>query len=449
MARGSFSSSPLDGGAPPFEIPGTSRVTDAPPAGESGTTLALGAVAPVGGGRAVPVDGGGTVAGESNSQPEDPGDTPTTGARPPLGAGRTSMLAESQRWGLGAHPLPLNGQRPDGELPFGPPRVEAVGSSPGIAAGGTPAGLGSNRTPDALSLVEEEQERREFQRAFGVTPEDVARAQWRRATRDHWSIDATSKAGGTGPSLHGVGGVAAQGGTRPAADTGHLQHLAKALRDAAEEVSNAASEGTPVPERSAAVAMALAAAQGPSPAATSAGAPAPPGPGSGTSGKRPPAGCLGMTGTALTVTASRAARPAQSQRGRRRRRRAQWDGSAPPSEPPSSTESEQGPSDASSDPSEADATDSSDGSNSSSATGSDPGATQSQRRARAADKRPQRALVRKALRAFRREQREDTSSTPASRGSCSRSATGLRSEGAACISREANPSAAYARTSRP
>jgi len=82
------SSSPLNGGAPPFEMPGTSRMTDAPLAGDPGALRALGAVALVGGGRAFPVGGGGTVADESDSPPEVPGRTPTTGARPPPGAGR-------------------------------------------------------------------------------------------------------------------------------------------------------------------------------------------------------------------------------------------------------------------------------------------------------------------------------------------------------------------------
>jgi len=182
MARGSSSSSPLDGGAPPFEMPGTSRVTNAPPAEEPGTTRALGAVALVGCGRAVPDGGGSTVAGESNSPPEDPGLTQTFEARPHPGAGRTSMLAESQRGGVGAHPSPLDGQRPDQAPPFGLPRLNAVGSLSGTMVGGIPAGLGSSRSVDALSLKEEERRRRDLQRTFGATQEDVARAQWQRAT---------------------------------------------------------------------------------------------------------------------------------------------------------------------------------------------------------------------------------------------------------------------------
>ena len=185
MARGSSSSSPLDGGAPPFELPGTSRVTDAPRAGDLVALRALGAVALVGGGRAVLVGGGGTVAGEANSPPEDPGRTLTTGDRPSPGAGRTFTLAESQRGGAGAHPLPLDGQRLDGAPPFGTPRVDAVGSSLGTAAGGIPTGPGSSRSVDALSLEEEKRQRRDLQRAFGVTPDEVARAQWQRSTRDH------------------------------------------------------------------------------------------------------------------------------------------------------------------------------------------------------------------------------------------------------------------------
>jgi len=141
MAGGSSSSSPLDGGAPPFEMPGTSPVTDASPAGDPGAAPALGAVALVGGGRAVPGGGGGTVAGESNSLPEDPGRTPTTGARPPPGAGRTSTMAEPQRGGVGVHPSPLDGQCPVVAPPFRPPRMEAVGSSSGTRPGGQPTSL--------------------------------------------------------------------------------------------------------------------------------------------------------------------------------------------------------------------------------------------------------------------------------------------------------------------
>jgi len=137
----------------------------------------LGAVALVGGGRAVPVGGGGTVAGESNSPPEDPGRTPTTGARPPPGAQRTSTLAGSERGGAGAHPSPLDGQHPEGAPPFGPPRVAAVGASSRTAVGGIPTGPGSSRSVDALSQEQEERQRRDLQRAYGVTPEDVTRAQ--------------------------------------------------------------------------------------------------------------------------------------------------------------------------------------------------------------------------------------------------------------------------------
>jgi len=153
---GSPSSSPLDGGALPFEIPGTSRVTHAPPAGDLWATPALGVLALVGGGRAVPVGGGGTVAGESISPPEDADRTPTTGARPPPGAGRTCTLAEAQRGGVGAHPSPLDGQRPAGAPPFDPPRVEGAGSSAGTWSGGTPAGLGPIRPTKELSLEEDE-----------------------------------------------------------------------------------------------------------------------------------------------------------------------------------------------------------------------------------------------------------------------------------------------------
>ena len=254
MARGSSSPSPLDGGAPPFEMPGTSRVTDAAPAGGPGALWALGALALVGGGRAVPVGGGGTVPGESISPPEDPGRTPTTRARPPPGAGRTTSLAESQRGAAGAHPSPLNGQRPDRAPPLGPPRVAAVGSSSGAQAGGIPTGPGWSRLVDALSLEEEERQRRDLQRAFGVTPEDAVRAQWQRSTRDHWSLDPPTAAGGSGPSLHGVAGAASRGLSRPVAATAHLRQVAQVFRDAAEEAFTAALDGTPAPGRSASVA---------------------------------------------------------------------------------------------------------------------------------------------------------------------------------------------------
>ena len=92
------------------------------------------------------------MAGESNSPPEEFGRTPTSRARPSSGAGRTSTLAEAQRGGVGAHPAPLDGQRPEGEPPFCPPRVKAVGSSLAITAAGVPSGLDSSRSVDALSL---------------------------------------------------------------------------------------------------------------------------------------------------------------------------------------------------------------------------------------------------------------------------------------------------------
>ena len=350
MARGSSSSPPHDGGASPFEMLGTSRVTDAPQAGDPGKTPALGDVAPVGGGRAVPVGVGGTVAGESDSPPADPGRTPTTGARPPPGAGRTSTLMDSQPGGAGVHPSPLDGQRLDGAPPFGPPRVEAVGSSSGTMVGGTPAGRGSNQPMDALSLEEEEWRRRELPRALGATPDDVARAPWQRATRDHWLRDAPPAAGGSGPSLHGVGGVPTQGLPWLAADTTNPRHLAQVLRDAAEEASTAASDGTPILGRGAAVALALAAAQGPSPGSASAGGPAPPEPGSGTSGGRPPTGGIAGVGFTLTVAVAQATRPTRSRsqraadrrrpkavpsRGHRRRRHARRDRSPPSPGPPS------------------------------------------------------------------------------------------------------------------
>ena len=100
------------------------------------------------------------MAGDSNFPPEEPGRTPTTGARPPPGAGRTSMLSKAQRGGVTFHRLPLDSQRAAGLPPFGPPRVEAVGSSSGTQAGGTRSGLGSIRPTDALSLEEEKRQRR-------------------------------------------------------------------------------------------------------------------------------------------------------------------------------------------------------------------------------------------------------------------------------------------------
>ena len=93
----------------------------------------------------------------------------------------------------------------------------------------------------------------------------------KRTTRDYCSLDAPSGKGGSGPSLQEVGGAAAPGQPRMAADPGHLRLLAQVFHDAAEEASTAASDGTRVPGRGAAVALALAAAQGPSPGTASAG----------------------------------------------------------------------------------------------------------------------------------------------------------------------------------
>jgi len=158
--------------------------------------------------------------------------------------------------------------------------------------------------------------------SFGVTPEDVARARLQRTTRDHWSLDAPSVTGGSGPSLQGVGGARTPGLLRAAVDPGYLRQLAQVFRDAAEEASTAASDGTPVPGRGAAVARALAAAQGPSPGPASAGVPAAPKTGSGTSGERPRKGGVAGMGPALTMAVSPAAclaRP-RSQRAAERRR---------------------------------------------------------------------------------------------------------------------------------
>jgi len=91
----------------PIRWLGTSQVSDALPAGDHGAAPTLGTVALVGSGRAVPVGGGGTVAGELTSPPDDPGRTPTTGTRSPPGAGQSESLAECQREGVGAHPWPL------------------------------------------------------------------------------------------------------------------------------------------------------------------------------------------------------------------------------------------------------------------------------------------------------------------------------------------------------
>jgi len=81
-----------------------------------------------------------------------------------------------------------------------------------------------------------------------------------------------------------------------------------------------------------------------------------------------------------------------------------------------STEIEESPPGSSSDTSAADSTGSGNGLTSFSATGSDPGATRRRRLARAADKRPERALVQKALRPFQREKREDTVVDPRFKG---------------------------------
>jgi len=99
------------------------------------------------------------------------------GASLPPVAGRTSTLAKPQRGAVGVHPSPLDGKCPVGAPPFGPPRMEAVGSSSGTRTGGQPTSLGPIRATDALSPEEEERQCWELHRVFGVTPEDVARAR--------------------------------------------------------------------------------------------------------------------------------------------------------------------------------------------------------------------------------------------------------------------------------
>ena len=101
------------------------------------------------------------MAGELNSLPEDPGRTPTTGARHPSGAGRTSTLMEPLMRGTKVYPSPLYGERLDVAPPFDPPRVEAVGSASRTVVGERPAGRGSSRPLDALSLEWDKQHRRE------------------------------------------------------------------------------------------------------------------------------------------------------------------------------------------------------------------------------------------------------------------------------------------------
>jgi len=284
---------------------------------------------------------------------------------------------------------------------------------------------------DALSLEEEERQRRDLQRAFGATPEEVARAQWQRSTRDHWSLDPPSAAGGSGPILNGIGGGATHGLSRPVADTARLRQVAQVFRDAAEEASTAASDGTPALGRSAAVASALAAAQGPSSLSASAGETAYPGPGSDTHGRSSrDAGGAGVAPFLAVVATRRGQSPRSrsrqaplartprdgARREQRHRRPSRRDKSPPSSGPSSSTESEHSPPGSSSDPSGTESTKSSSSSTSTAESGSDNGAPRRRRRARAAEKRPQRALVQEALRAFRREQREDTVVDPRFKG---------------------------------
>ena len=143
--------------------------------------------------------------------------------------------------------------------------------------------------------------------------------------------------------------------------------------------------------------------------------------------------CAGRSGvaSALTVAATRTGRsprlrsrqaPAArtprdgARREQRRRRPSRRDKSPPSSGPSSSTESAQSLSGASSDPSGTDSTKSSRRSTSTADSGSDHGALRRRRRAREAERRPQRALVPEALRAFRWEQREDTVVDPCYKG---------------------------------
>ena len=202
---------------------------------------------------------------------------------------------------------------------------------------------------EALPLEEEKKQRRDLQRAFGVTPEEVGQAQWQRSTRDHWSLDPTSAAGGSGPSLHEVGGGDTHGLSRPVADTARLRQVVQVFRDAAKEASTGASDGTPAPGCISAVASALAAAKGHSPLSASAAETAAPGPGSDTHGRSSrDAGGAGVA-PALEVAATRRGRSPRSRsrqapaartprdgalREPRRRRSSRRDKSPPSSDPP-------------------------------------------------------------------------------------------------------------------
>jgi len=105
-----------------------------------------------------------------------------------------------------------------------------------------------------------------------------------------------------------------------------------------------------------------------------------------------------------------------ARREQHRRRPSRRDKSSRSSGPSSSTESEHSPPGSSSDTSGSDSTKSSRSSTSTADSGSDHGAPSRRRRARAAEKRPQRALVHEALRGFRREQWEDTVVDPRFKG---------------------------------
>ena len=229
--------------------------------------------------------------------------------------------------------------------------------------------------------------------------------------------------GGSGPILHGVSGAATHVLLRSAADIARPRHLAEMIQDAVKEASTTGLDGTSIPGRSAAVASALAAAQGPSTSSASAGEAAAPGRDSGTPGESALVEERSAVALALRLPASRngrftrsrsrkatARRPprAEARREQRRRRPSRCDKSPASTGPSQATESKHSPSGSSSDPSGMDLTKRSRSSTSISDSGSDHGALSRRRRARAAHKRPQRALVQEALRTLRQEQRKDT-----------------------------------------
>jgi len=178
-----------------------SRVTDAPPAGDDGGSSLAASGARNSGSAAAPVGGGDSAAVEASSTPFHTGHSPTTGTHPPTVPERTPDLAGRLPGDPGGpHTTPLDGQQPAGALVFAPPARSVA----------TPGGSATSGPLDVLRWTD------------GGPPPRASIAPAGRASRGGRADEAL-------PAVHPVGPL-------------QLMRMAQRLRDAAEEMSSAASD---------------------------------------------------------------------------------------------------------------------------------------------------------------------------------------------------------------